>query len=261
LSAFLALAAVTPASAEIPEGMLVYGKDSITLVNTGQTDLNLNLLVFVRDGNGSPARFDARDWGVPVLKPGQCVQLRYKNVNIPVPQGCRRLARWLVRRQKVNYFWQSTGSTGQFRVVAGSTNVAACDTKNKQCAFSLAPELRVEHLTLTYTADTMWVSNGALSSTTLNRMDFCRASNGPICIYAHNWRPPDFDQVLEPGECIELSLATPAAEQRPCSVATAFKPKTAFWRQAFYVISPVTTFSTICPPARRAAIRRCIVPR
>ncbi len=256
----ITLAGGSPASAGVLQGTLVYGKDSIVLVNTGQDDLNLNLLVFVRDHPTAPARFEAREWGVPLLKPGQCVQVRTSNLNVPVPQGCRRLVRWLLRKQKVIAFWQPVARVKQFRVVVGSSDVVTCDDNASRCVFDVNPGVRVENLILTYTADNLWITNGALTTTPLTHMQLCRASNGPLCIYPFNWRPPDFDQILDPGECVELSLAKPAARQ-PCSVATSFAPSSAFWRQPFYVISPITAYATLCPPAGRTGTRRCVVPR
>jgi hypothetical protein len=261
LTTLIILAGGSPASASVLQGVLVYGKDSLFLVNTGQADIDLNLLVFVRDHPKSPARFSARDWAVPPLKTGQCVQLRARNVNVPVPQGCRRLVRWLLRKQPNVLFWQSVAGGTGFRVVAGSADIAACDPAAGQCAFRVDSNFRVENLTLTYTQDTLWITNTALTPTSLANLHLCRAANGPICLLPFKWRPADIDQMLDPGGCIELNLAKTPPTHQPCSVASSSKPPTAFWLQSYYVISPITAYTTICPAARRRGIQRCVVPR
>jgi hypothetical protein len=256
----VALIVGSPARAANVQGVLVYGKDSIFLVNPGPADLNLSLLVFVRDHPKSPARFAAREWGVPLLKSGQCVQIRAANVNVPVPEGCRRLVRWLLRKQRPVLFWQPTDGANGFRVVVGSTDAATCNSTAGRCTFTVDPGVRVENLTLTYTTSSLWITNGSLTPTSLVQMRLCRATNGPVCLLPVTWRPPDFDQQLDPGECVELNMAkTPPP--RHCPAATSFKPPMAFWRQPFYVISPVTAYTTVCPAARRTGIQRCVVPR
>jgi hypothetical protein len=239
---------------------LIYGKESVTLVNTGQGNLDLSLLVFVRSHALLPARFQAREWGLSAIAPGQCVQLRAKNLNVGVPETCQRLVRWLVSPKRFNWFWQPVQGAGRFRVVVGSTDVATCDSSADQCSFRLDKKYRVENLVLTYTTDSLWIANGALSPTPLAQMSLCRATNGPMCVLPRDWPPADFDTTLDPGACLELNMAK-TEPRRPCPVAASLKPKKAFWRQPFYVISPVTAYTTVCPPASRSGQQRCIVPR
>jgi hypothetical protein len=256
----IALVGSHPASAAIPQGTLIYGKESVTLVNTGQDNLDLSLLVFVRSNARQPARFQAREWGVSAIAPGQCVQLRAKNLNVGVPDTCRRLVRWLVSPKRFNWFWQSVQGADRFRVVMGSTEVTTCSSSAEQCTFSLDKKYRVENLILTYSSDTLWITNGALTPTPLLPMALCRATNGPLCVLPLDWRPADFDATLDPGGCLELNVAK-TEPRRPCSVAASLRPKTAFWRQPFYVISPVTAYTTICPAVSRSGQQRCVVPR
>ncbi len=259
LCAVFSLAWLSPASAAFPRATLIYGTQNITLVNTGAMLLNPNPLIFVRDSIQSPARFEAHDWGVPTLAPGECVQLRFTRVETPLPEACHSLVRWLWKSQRMAYFWTPAPGTRQFRIVAGSTDVAACDFTAASCTFSLEQAYRVETLVLTYTPDTLWVANGALTATSLAHLLFCRSSNGPQCMSPIDWRPAQPGYTIEPGQCIELSAALPTIGP-PCPVVGLSSLPKPFWTQSFTVISPITARSTACPAAR-IGVQRCIVSR
>jgi hypothetical protein len=249
------------ASAERAQGTLFYDLSSITLVNTGQITLEITPLIFVRDDPQSPARFEGRSWSVQSLAPGECVQLRIVANVGTVHESCQRLVRWQWNGQITTHFWIASHNAKQFRVVLGSTDLLTCEIGNERCVFSYDTVPIVETLILTYDTDTLVIRNGSLTSTPLARLAFCRTAVGPVCVQPREWRPPNGPAalgMLNAGACIELMVASPA--RRGTCVAS-YLQKSAFWREQFTVISPITARATRCPGVPTEGAMRCMVPR
>lgn len=256
LTIFLFSESESLASAERAQGTLFYDGSSITLVNTGEVTLEIAPLIFVRDD--PPARFEGRSWSVQSLAPGECVQLRIAANLGKVPESCQRLIRWQWNGQITTHFWVASSGAKQFRVVIGSTDLLTCEIGEGRCIFSYDTVPIVENLILTYDADALSVRNGALTSTPLVRLAFCRAAVGPVCAQPYPWRPAEALETFEAGACIELKLVS-AASRRTC--VASYTQESAFWRQLFTVISPVTARATMCPGVPREGSMRCMVPR
>ena len=249
------------ARAERAQGTLFYDQSSITLVNTGQITLEIAPLIFVRDDPHFPARFEGRSWSVQSLTPGECVQLRIVANVGKVHESCQRLVRWQWNGKITTHFWIASHNAKQFRVVLGSTDLLTCGIGNDRCVFSYDTVPIIETLVLTYDADTLVLRNGSLISTSLTRLAFCRTAVGPVCVQPRAWRPPDGPAApgtLDAGACIELTLASPA-RRRTC--VASYAQESAFWREQFTVISPITARATRCPGIPREGAIRCMVPR
>lgn len=244
------------------QGTLVYDPTGISLINTGAGPLDIGTLVFVRDGKGRPARFEARSWGIRLLEPGECVQARAPEFVSLRPEGCKRLVRWLATGQSSVMFWQDSPDGHQFRVVVGSVDLTVCAISAGRCTITLADPPRIESLTLTYTARAFWVANDAATPVLLTRLLLCDSSD-MACARPHRWQPPDFNGTLEAGACLVLT-ADDAVERPPCAVTASLKIDRPFWTQPFIVIAPITARLTTCPaalPNSANRAQRCMISR
>jgi hypothetical protein len=232
------------------EGTLIFNNRSVTLINTGSASLDTRQLLFVRDETGHPVRFEARSWKVPVLQPGDCVQLIAANARALLPGACRRLVRWLLTTHSDLYFWRSGAEQDRFRVVAGTTDLVTCTIAAERCVFSLDKVPAIESLILMYDTQTFQVVNEAPTTAPIARLTFCSA--GPECASMLIWRTPS---LLEPGACAALVTDSTA----PCPVSRSVQR--AFWTQPFKVISPVTAHTTLCPAALPGKSQQCVIAR
>ncbi len=241
-----------PASASAAEGTLIFDEGSITLVNTGSAPLDIGPLLFVRDDAGHPVRFEARNWQVTALQPGDCVQLIAAEASARLPGECRRLVRWLLTARADLYFWRQGAAQDQFRVVAWTSELATCAIADGRCVFALDKAPRFETLILEYDAQSLRVVNDASSPASIARLTFCEpGSDG--CTPFLVWQTPP---TLDPGGCAGLITGAGAV---PCSLSRAVP--IAFWTQPFSVISPVTAHTMQCPAALPGKMQQCLIAR
>jgi hypothetical protein len=171
---------------------------------------------------------------------------------------------WQWNGKITTHFWIARGNVKQFRVVIGSTDLLTCEIGNGRCVFSYDTVPIVETLILTYSTDTLSVRNGSLTSTSLTRLAFCRTAVGPVCVEPRNWRSVDALEALDSfdaGACIELKLASAATARSRQACIASYTQESAFWRQPFTVISPITARATLCPGLPKEGSMRCMVPR
>ncbi|MCC7450123.1 MAG: hypothetical protein IT324_22085 [Anaerolineae bacterium] len=261
----IGLTGFTPSSArsEAAQGTLTYEPAGISLTNTGDKPLDIGALIFVRDGKGRPARFEARSWGIRTLQPGECVQVRSPEFVSPRPDGCQRLVRWLSTGQSGVMFWQDNPDGHQFRVVNGSADLTTCAIRAGRCTITISPEqpIRIEGLALTYTATTLWINNDTTTPVRLTHLLLCDISDAN-CVRAYRWQPANFTGILEPDACLVLTTDG-ATDRPPCNVTASLTTDNAFWTRSFIAIAPITARLTTCPAVINSANRaqRCMISR
>jgi len=107
--------------------------DSFFVLNQGTTDLPLALLRF----ESAKDKLSGDEWGLNMLKPGQCVTIWNKEGRAQLPKGvqCEIVGKLLIRGGP-NKFWDS-----RFEVYFQDIGVASCDTSRASCdlQFSKAP--------------------------------------------------------------------------------------------------------------------------
>ncbi|MEP7287042.1 MAG: hypothetical protein ABI947_14905 [Chloroflexota bacterium] len=261
------------------QGTLVYEPGNLTLINTGESPLDIGLLIFVRDsdqsdsspstpsktsGNSSnlPVSFEARLWDSPLLLPGECVQLvadAAASQPAPIPEFCHKLLKWQSDSPNATHFWQASPTIDRFRVVIGSLDAQTCDVSAGRCVFSFDEVLPMDSLTMTYSATTFRLINDGTNAVSLQRLLLC---SEPLCNKPLAWQPTGFKGVLAAGGCIDLNanLVGGSSPATPDCIGLQIVGS-AFWRSAFVVISPITAHLTNCPAALPKGLQRCVVPR
>jgi len=249
-----------PAAAQ---GLLIYEQAGISLTNTGDKPLDIGALIFVRDGKGRLARFEARSWGIRTLQQGECVQVRTPEFDSVRPDGCQRLVRWLSTGQSGVIFWQDNPDGHQFRVVNGSADLTTCAISAGRCIITVNSNQspRIEGLALTYTANSLWMTNDATTPVRLSHLLLCDTSD-TICAAPYRWQPANFTGTLESGACLVLTTGG-STDRPPCNVTASLITDNAFWTRSFIAIAPITARLTTCPPVSNSANRaqRCMISR
>lgn len=248
-------------AAPTSQATFIYDQDAITLVNSGETVIDISLLTFIRDDDTAPTstRFEGRSWAIDLLDPGECVQLRSTGAGRLNRQNCTRLVRWLATTREDVYFWQKADGVKQFRVASGSEEVATCEIAAGRCTFTLSGSPRFEDLALTYTTTSFYLSNDGVTPAPLGRLRLCDVTTtgeaAPPC-----YPLVDSEMTLDPGACLKIGPSVTDFESNCASIST-LPLKDIFWQASFAVISPVTASSMLCPAAESDRPQRCMVPR
>ncbi len=241
------------------EATLIYDRSSVTLVNSGQVEFDIRFLMFIRDEDFAPVRFEAHSWNIDSLESGDCVQLRSSGVGVGVPDLCHRMIRWFTTTLQETHFWKKEDRGNSFRVVNGSDEVATCEIKAGKCTFLPGDSPHVDGLVLTYDTVSLYINNDATTEVSMERLRLCAVTTTgsikqPCALMLET------GATLDPGGCFVLGPSVDSYELQ-CASVKVIKPDRIFWKKNFALISPITARTTICPAATPNHPQRCVIPR
>jgi hypothetical protein len=219
-----ALASRAQDAAPESNALLIYNRESATIINTAQENISIQKVSFWRAGG--KVNLNAQQVG-EILGPGQCVQIWRDNppARPPKPDECNKRLRWIVTRNRALHFWLPQLENDSFRAGVNGRAVAICSIGAGRCAFNIpqgdADQKSWDVLDATtnkpmpagiqvaYDANQMWIGNFTEGTTlpTNNLRLFYKVKGQEI-----TWAPIDGpwdsgpwdDRGLAAGECIVL---------------------------------------------------------
>jgi hypothetical protein len=261
----------------LPNVILIYDDNDLTLVNRTVGDLSLTELTFIAlDGNG--ASFAASRWAASV-RPDQCVQIWSVGRNgAKGLDECSSIQNWLVTTNDAEHFWTGEGGTTKFAVLQNGVQRAICSVSNPgRCEFYVVPSGlggdSTAYVYFAYTTDQLVIINPSIDqwmvlsgfNLTNNSTGGSNVPVGDPTLYTKI--PPDVATVerLAPGQCILFTNHIPASDAappQPCEIIARLDldPGVIFWSSAFGIES-ADGQSHSCPVATHDSVTICIMPR
>lgn len=113
--------------------LLIYNDSAISMINTGDYDLNVRQLQFVRGvANDGGDDFNAERISRDTLPAGACARLATQNKQTPRPPQCPESYWQENLLDQTLYFWRketrSSGDIASFKVLYKGNEIASCDT-------------------------------------------------------------------------------------------------------------------------------------
>ncbi len=262
----------------VPNAILLYDDNDLTLVNLSGANININNITFnAVDGNGSS--FAASRWAGNI-RANQCLQLWSIGRNGPkgLPE-CGLIQRWIVSTNTNEHFWTGQGGTTAFNVVQGTEERAVCQVNNPgRCEFFLTTNARTgaatpyvyfaytpDRLAIINTSEDRWMPIGQL----VVRNNFARPLGAAVNVGNPDifGNPNVAGQInrLAPGQCLLFTNSNPTSSDPPqdCHVIARLDigPDLIFWGAVFPVESITDDGDRSCPAATQDSLTLCILPR
>lgn len=261
----------------IPNALLIYDDNDITLVNQSGQDIRLAGIRFTSLGTEPRASFAATEWNADMLRANRCAQLW--SVGRNGPKGldeCQFIQMWRSITDTTRHFWTGANGATRFRVAQSGQARAVCEIAAGRCQFYLAVPSEsdvTEHVYFAYTTDRLVVFNNTEDQwmpleglQVLNRTAAPEGILNPLSDAALFGSEPLVGSLtqLAPMQCL-LYVTDPSIEVTPlpCTViATAeINPANAFWLARFGVGSVTDDREHNCPAATPEKLTVCLMPR
>lgn len=269
----------------LPNVLLLYDAEGITLINQSGTDLDLNGLIFTALDGNTPATFPATNW-LSGLSAGDCAQLwAVRRTGPSRPAECQAIQRWLSTVNPAVHFWTGQNGMTRFSVSYGGVERAICPgalpgAGQQRCAFFLPASAFAgdvtEYIYLAYTAGRLivfnqtqdrWMPLQGVKLYNYNPNIAIRGAEiaiGDPSLYAITNPAADASQ-LAPGQCLFFTNGSPeaTAPPQPCEIIARLDidPSLVFWAADFEVGSTTDGQRHACPAASAGKLTLCIMPR
>ncbi len=262
----------------VPNALLIFDDNDITLVNQSGQDADLAGLRFTSLDGEPQASFLATDWNTNSLRPNRCAQLWSVGRNGPKGlEECQFIQAWRSITNTEAHFWTGANGATQFRVSQDGVSRAVCTIADFRCAFYVSvptAEVSTPYVYFAYATDrlivynntdTVWMPLAGIQI--LNRAIISEGLVLPLADDAAVFGGPPIvgDLVrLAPQQCLLfVTAATISRPPLPCTViATAtIPPNNAFWTANFDVISTTDGQAHTCPAASANNLSLCVMPR
>lgn len=258
----------------LPNIVLIYDDNDLTLVNQSSAEIDLTRLTFTA---GDGASFNAGRWSA-VLRANQCTQIWSVGRNGPKGMDeCRLIQNWLVTTNPAEHFW--TSGTTQFAALLNGAEIATCAITNPgRCEFFVPTSASggdaTEYVYFAYTPDRLAIINTSTDRwMPIDRLvvrnnyvqPFGAAVNvGDPAIFGSPQTVANIGS-LAPGQCLLFTNSSPDAQTppQPCDVIARLDigASVIFWGAAFPVESVTDDRERSCPAATPDKLTLCVIPR
>jgi PASTA domain len=268
----------------VPNMVLIYDDNDLTLVNTTLNIADLTALRFVSVA-GNPASFAASRWASNVGEQ-RCTQIWSIRRNQSKKMSeCEDIQNWLTTNSTGEHFWTQVNGVQEFAIVDNGIQRTTCPaaTSDSQdsplrCAFYFDGAGSGQDTTFyyyfAYTTDAMILLNPSEDKwmpTDRTTIYGVNATSAPVVLGdAATWGDGFTVEVgdltrLAPNQCLLMTTATSIGADPPeaCTpiAQQAQSSQTTFWLSEFEVESANDGQRHTCPAATPGRLTRCIVPQ
>jgi len=268
----------------VPNVVLIYDDNDLTLVNTTQNITDLTGLRFAAVV-GNPASFAANRWGSN-LGEKRCSQIWAipRNQSKKMPE-CEDIQNWITTNSTGEHFWTQTSGVEEFAVVDNGIQRTTCPAAptNSQdaplrCSFYFEGANAGQDTTFfyyfAYTTDAMVLLNPSEDKwmpTDRTTIYGTNATTTPLVLgdsvtWGENFEVEVGDLTrLAPNQCLMMTTASAIGAESPeaCTAIAqqAQGVQTTFWLSEFEIESANDGQRHTCPAATPGRLTRCIVPQ